>query len=64
MRVLRRADGTGYAVVPDAGGAFPEGDYRFHFEYQRTIPAQTLSERGQTGPESVAIDVPWEARNE
>lgn len=64
VRVLRRADGTGYAIVPEAGGAFPEGDYRFHFEYQRTTSAQTLSERGQTGPESASIDVPWEARNE
>jgi hypothetical protein len=64
VRLLRRADGTGYAIVPEGSASFTEGDYRFHLEYRREDSFQTLSERGQTTAEVAVIDVPWEAKND
>ena len=64
VRVLRRADGTSYIFVPDGGGSFARGDHRLRFEYRRGEPGPILSERGESTPEVVRIDVPWDASNE
>jgi hypothetical protein len=64
VRVLRKADGTGVAVVPAArGDALPEGRYRLRFVYRRDNRArdaasQVLSQAGATSPETATLDVP------
>jgi len=65
-RVLRKADGTGFFVVPEGfaeGERFEEGEYRLKLIYRRDNRAadptsQILSEAGDSSPESVTIDVP------
>jgi hypothetical protein len=59
IRLLRRADGTSYVLIPDGGGSFAEGDYRCRLEYRRDGPGQVLSEAGETSSEVVQIDIPW-----
>jgi hypothetical protein len=58
VKLLRRADGTGYAVVPSSGNALQPGEYRLRFDYRRDGAPQTLSERGVTAHEIAQIDVP------
>lgn len=63
VRLLRKADGTGLAIVPTAGGALPEGRYRLRFTFHRDNRArdpgsQLLRQAGATGPEVVELDVP------
>lgn len=55
---LRRADGTGYALVPVGSSTFARGEYRLRFTYSRNAAPQKLSERGETSDEVVQIDVP------
>ena len=68
VRVLRRADGTGLAVlVPSAtpaGSQLVPGQYRLRLTYRRDNRAadptsQVLSEEGSCSPEDVTIDIPW-----
>lgn len=66
VKVLRKADGTAFLLLPDAGGTFPRGQYRLRFEYRRDDTAghhfsPVLSERGSKLPEQDQIDVPWQA---
>ena len=62
--VLRKADGTGFALFAAAGGAFGPGEYRLALAYLRDNRAADptsliLREAGRSDPEQVAIDVPW-----
>ncbi|MGH8067489.1 MAG: hypothetical protein ACRERE_20095 [Candidatus Entotheonellia bacterium] len=65
VRVLRRADGTGFFMVTPAGPAFATGQYRLEMTYHRNNQAvdpdsQVLSEAGNSAPEHVTLDIPWQ----
>jgi hypothetical protein len=65
VRVLRKADGTGFFLLPPPGvSVFTEGQHRLKLTYRRDNRAakpdsQVLSEAGNSADESVIIDVPW-----
>lgn len=70
VRYLRKADGTGFCILPDpaGGGApvFPPGTYRLTLTYRRDnrakVPeSQVLMEAGDSNPEPVILDLPWQA---
>src|SRR5207249_4916763 len=66
IRLLRKPDGTGVILVPDAAAQFSAGEYRILMTYRRdnraNAPTSTvLSESGDHSPEHVLIDVPWKA---
>ena len=70
-RLLRRADGTGFFIVVPAinppGSSLPTGSYRFILTYRRNNSAldsdsEILSEAGNTSPEQVTLDIPWQTR--
>ena len=63
--LLRRADGTGFAVLPASGpsgaGSFEAGEYRLELTYRRdntgTDPeSQIFRESGDSTPEATQID--------
>ena len=63
VRLLRQADGTAFAIVPASGRAFAAGQYRLKLTYERNPKDQDVepqSERGESGPEQVQLDIPWE----
>ena len=57
-RLLRKADGTAFAVVPAKGKTLAPGQYRLALEWLRDPGPddRRLTERGQQGPERVHID--------
>lgn len=62
VRVLRKADGTGFFMVKPGGASFSLGQYRLKLTYRRDNRAfdpasRTLSQAGDRAPEVVAIDV-------
>jgi hypothetical protein len=68
VRVLRKADGTGFAVVIDhpspPGSRIQPGEYRLALTYRRDNQAASpdslvLSQAGDTSHEAVTLDVPW-----
>jgi hypothetical protein len=66
VRVLRKADGTGFFVVPTAAARFAAGQYRLRMIYRRDNTAvdsgsQILRQAGDSSPESAWIDVPWQS---
>jgi hypothetical protein len=66
LTILRKADGTGFALFP-AAGAFTKGQYRLRLEYRRNNQQQdpsslVLRQAGSDASESVAIDIPWLTR--
>jgi hypothetical protein len=63
VKVLRRADGTGFALFPAASPSFASGEYRLELEYLRDNRAANntsivLREAGNSQPENVTIDLP------
>jgi hypothetical protein len=69
MRVLRKADGTGFFIVvpatSPAGTRLNTGQYRLKLNYLRNNKAsdptsQIFSETGNRGPEEANIDIPWD----
>jgi hypothetical protein len=65
--MLRKADGTGFFVIPDDHAGFAPGQYRLRMTYSmdnRGIdsPRQILRQGGDSSPESVWIDLPWRSR--
>lgn len=64
-RVLRKADGTGFFVMPAApGSALSIGQYRLKLTYRRdntgVDPSSLVfSEAGDSADERVALDLPW-----
>jgi hypothetical protein len=67
IKVLRKADGTAFLVVPQSADPFTPGTYRFGFEYRRDntaadLQAPILSERGITSVEQARIDATWWTR--
>jgi len=66
VHVLRKADGTAFAVFPQ-GGALPAGEYRMHLEFRRdnraVSPGSTVLHRaGSSATELVDLDIPWRSR--
>lgn len=66
VRVLRKADGTGFFMVMPAGPTFATGQYRVKLTYHRNNKvadpdSQVFSEAGNSTPENVTIDIPWQA---
>jgi hypothetical protein len=66
VRVLRKADGTGFFMVMPVGPGVAAGQYRlemtYHRDNQAAAPAsQVFSEAGHSAPEEVIIDIPWRA---
>ena len=68
VRVLRKADGTAFAIVLDhpspPGSRIPPGEYRLSLTYRRDNRAArpdslVLRQAGDQSPETVNIDVPW-----
>jgi hypothetical protein len=71
-KVIRRADGTGFAIVVPSGNPASteliEGQYRIVFTYLRDNTAvlpttQVFSENGSTDPEIATLDIPWHTTN-
>jgi hypothetical protein len=73
-RALRKADGTGFFLLklkpsmtpPEV--SLPTGQYRLELSFRRDNrtadpDSQVLSEAGDTGAETVTIDIPWQTRN-
>jgi len=70
IRVLRKADGTGFFVAepaptPAGWTYLAAGQYRLKLTYRRDNRAadpasQILREAGRSDPERVTIDVPWQ----
>lgn len=64
--VLRKADGTGFLLLPSPpGSTFTAGQYRLNLVYRRDNQAsdpgsQVFSQAGVTNPEQVTLDIPWE----
>ena len=63
-KILREADGTGFALFPAAAGILAEGQYRLQLEFRRNIQASDLSsivlrQAGRDTPEVVELDIPW-----
>ncbi len=63
LRVLRKADGTGFFLVKPGGAAIPAGQYRLTMTYRRDNRAaapnsQVFREAGSSDPEQVTIDIP------
>jgi hypothetical protein len=69
VRVLRREDGTGLAIVPAAvGEALTPGQHRIRLAYARDNRAvaptsPVLTENGSAAPEVAQLDVPWDAHS-
>lgn len=66
FRVLRKADGTAFALLP-AGGSIAPGQYRLRIVYARDNSArdpldQILSQAGDRQPEVTTLDIPWAHR--
>ncbi|HYO16918.1 MAG TPA: hypothetical protein VE685_27280 [Thermoanaerobaculia bacterium] len=63
-RVVRRADGTGFVLLPFGGSPLVEGQYRLEFTYHRERPGQVhpFSQAGDRIPERAVLDIPWKAR--
>lgn len=68
-RVMRKADGTGlFVTVPQAaapGTRLAEGQYRLQLTYVRDNKAsdpgsQIFRQAGNSSPESVSLDIPWQ----
>src|SRR5262249_55877173 len=72
ISVLRKADGTGVMIVApggptSSGSLLPQGQYRLTFTYRRDNRtndpnSDVLSEAGDTSPEQVTIDLPWQTQ--
>jgi hypothetical protein len=69
-KVLRKADGTEFAIVLAAssppGAALPQAQYRLRLAYHRdntaAVPGSTvLSQAGESTDEIVTLDIPWTA---
>jgi hypothetical protein len=63
VKVLRKADGTGFVIFPAAGSTLAPGEYRLQIEYLRDNRAAdsqsiVLRQAGNSDPETVTIDVP------
>ena len=63
FKVLRKADGTGFFVIPTAP-PLAAGTYRLALVYRRNNTAadpgsQVLRQAGDNGDEHVVVDVPW-----
>jgi hypothetical protein len=64
VRVLRKADGTNFVVVPQSGAEFAAGEYRFRFKYLKKFSdLPVLSQAGDQSPEIARLDIPWETSN-
>ena len=71
LRVLRKADGTGFFVTVIPAGSssispLAAGQYRLNMTYRRNNQAvdpdsQIFAQSGVTEPEEVLIDIPWSA---
>jgi len=68
-KVIRRADGTGFFVIatPTASSELSKGQYRLNMTYRRNNKAtdpnsQMFSQVGNSNPEKVTIDIPWQTR--
>lgn len=66
FRVLRKTDGTGFVIIPDAAPGFDAGEYRLSLTYRRDNTASDpkspiFSESGDKNPEEVVLDLPWKA---
>lgn len=62
-RLLRKADGTAFVILPQGNAPFPVGTYRAELEYKRDISATdaqapVLSERGIKDAERAVITIP------
>jgi len=69
MQVVRRADGTGFFMMPVPTGSsttppLPPGRYRLEITYRRDNTTEhadslILSQAGDISPEHVFLDIPW-----
>jgi hypothetical protein len=64
LRMIRKADGTGVFVFLENAAALDPGDYRLGLTFQRDNRPQdpgspVLRQAGDTGPERVTLDLPW-----
>lgn len=71
LRVLRKADGTGFVLIPPPSGGAPgrlrSGSYRLSLPYRRENRAadptsQVFKQAGDSDPEEAVLDVPWTIR--
>jgi hypothetical protein len=71
INVLRKTDGSGLMIVSPgptpSGSVLPQGKYRLVFTYRRDNRAKdrnsdVLSEAGNTAPEVVTLELPWDAQ--
>lgn len=68
LRILRKEDGTGFflmiSTAPPAIAPLIAGQYRLEMTYYRKIKdeSQIFSQAGNSDPEKVIIDFPWEAQ--
>ena len=64
LRILRKADGTGFFLLPpDGDPGFPAGQYRLKWTYRRNNrdvnpDSQVLRQANNSDDEVVTIDVP------
>jgi hypothetical protein len=65
VRILRKADGTGFFMLMPAGPGLAAGQYRLAMTYRRdnrgpAPDSQVFSEAGNRTPEGVTIEIPWQ----
>jgi hypothetical protein len=68
LRVVRKADGTGFFMFPPEMGSATEPaatQYRLEMTYhrdnlQREPASQVFSQAGGVAPETVRLDIPWQ----
>lgn len=67
-RILRKRDGTGFFLLPPSDDStFAKGQYRMKLKYLRDKgggfdESERLSQGGDTDPEDVIIDIPWQTQ--
>lgn len=60
VSVLRKADGTGVFVIPQAASSFAKAEYRLKLVHRRAgAGLLTLSQNGDSTDEVVILDPPW-----
>jgi hypothetical protein len=63
VKVLRKADGTGFVLFPSAPGNLTPGSYRLLLRFERDLGEPelypVLSEAGSSSAESVVVDLPF-----